>query len=88
VTLADIVALAKRLVDDGHTKADVFAFLDAEAVRVPDLAPAIAAAKAILGPLFDQGNLDKAFAGAIGDVLRTLRNKYGPVSDAPEIGLS
>jgi len=87
VKIADLIAIAKRMLEDGTAREDVFAFLDAQAVRDPALASAVTAAKAMLEALLNQGNITDTFSKALAEVLALLKEKHGPVSDAPEIGL-
>ncbi len=84
----DLLAIAKQMIQDGRTRAEVYAFLDQQAVNRPELGLAVESVKTFLAPIFSQGGVDSQFQKAIDEVMALLKNKYGPVSDAPEIGLA
>ena len=87
MTIEELIAFVKRLLAEETPKADIFDFLDSIAEKHPDLAPAVIFVESLLGPLFDQGNITDTFTKAVEEVMSLFKSKYGPVSDAPEIGL-
>lgn len=87
-TIAELVTFVRGLIGSGRTKDEVYAYLDAKAAEYPDLAHPVAVVKAFVDPLFSTANVDEKFTAGITEVLTLLRTNYGPVSDAPEIGLS
>lgn len=87
-TLAEIFEFVRSMLKDGRSKDEAFAWLDQKAAELPDLAPAIAFVKGFLEPLFLAGNIDEGFEAGVTEAMALLKNKFGPVSDAPEIGLS
>lgn len=88
-TIAEILEFVRGLIHQGTAGEDeVFAWLDQQAIKFPDSAPAVAAVKGILEPLFAAGNIDEKFEASMVEILALLAKKFGPVSDAPEVGLA
>lgn len=87
-TIAELVGFVRGLVGQGRTKDEVYEYLDRKAEQFPNLEHPVAVVKAFVDPLFTTANVDDKFTNGITEVLTLLRTNYGPVSDAPEIGLA